>query len=510
MSGSRLRPSGSLPGYPVAIALALTACGADSSTQNGTRSGSGGTNGGAGGASATAGSFGNPGAGGTEAKPPQAGDKPVEKCMNLQCQQRECKGDTTTTVSGRVFDPAGKNPLYNIVVYVPNAPLEPLPSGASCDTCDSLYSGWPIATALTDSAGRFTIENVPEGTNIPLVAQVGKWRRQFTIPTVTACQDNPQPDGMFTLPKNQSEGDIPNIAISTGGADTLECLLRRIGVDASEYVPGPGGTGRIHIFQGSGQAAPPIPFPIPVPTGMAPNTNPPAPASPVALWDSLENLMMYDIVLLSCEGSETQAMNQQALFDYANMGGRVFASHFHYAWFNTGPFATANLATWSTGSNDLGNINGTLVTTLPSGMPFPKGVALNDWLLNVGALQNGLLPIQEARHNADVSAANTPSQPWILADPASMAPGATQYFSFNTPTDAVMSPDGIQYCGRVVYSDLHVGAASGDNPAMPVPAECAAAALSPQEAVLEFMLFDLSSCVVPDDTPPTAPPIVVE
>ena len=40
-------------------------------------------------------------------------------------------------------------------------------------------------------------------------------------------------------------------------------------------------------------------------------------------------------------------------------------------------------------------------------MPFPKGVALEEWLQNVNALQNGTLPIQEARHNADVSPANT-------------------------------------------------------------------------------------------------------
>ena len=62
--------------------------------------------------------------------------------------------------------------------------------------------------------------------------------------------------------------------------------------------------------------------------------------------------MRYDIVLLSCEGHETDDMNQQVLFDYAAAGGRVFASHFHYAWFNTGPFGAANLATWHTGSNE--------------------------------------------------------------------------------------------------------------------------------------------------------------
>jgi hypothetical protein len=103
--------------------------------------------------------------------------------------------------------------------------------------------------------------------------------------------------------------------------------------------------------------------------------------------------------------------------------------------------------------------------------------------------------------------ANIASQPWILPDAAAnQPPGATQYFSFNTPTDAGMTPDGPAYCGRVVYSDLHVGAASNDNPKLPVPAECSNVNLSPQEKALEFMLFDLSACVIPDDRPPVAPP----
>jgi hypothetical protein len=425
-------------------------------------------------------------------------------CVNLQCMQATCPGGGSTTVSGTVYDPAGNNPLYNVAVYVPNEEVLALPSGATCDSCDSLYTGNPIAAALTDATGRFTMANVPHGANIPMVVQIGKWRVQYTLPSVTACTDNPQPDGMLRLPRNRTEGDIPNIAIATGGADTLECLLRRVGVDASEYTPGPGGEGRVHIFRGNPKMG----------DGgggggndVAPDTSPPAPDASTALWNSVESLLQYDIVLLSCEGEETIAMNQQALHDYADMGGRVFASHFHYSWFNSGPYASENLAVWTPESNDIGDIRGEIVTTLSNGMPFPKGQALADWLENVGALQNGLLSIQEARHNADVGPEHTPSQPWIIADDNSQAPGATQYFSFNTPTVPRTNADETPYCGRVVYSDLHVGAASGDDPQQPVPTSCAQAALSPQEAALEFMLFDLSSCLTPDDKPPVPPTV---
>ncbi|MFI5302398.1 MAG: carboxypeptidase regulatory-like domain-containing protein, partial [Polyangiales bacterium] len=328
-------------------------------------------------------------------------------CVNLQCQQHACSGTSTTTISGKVYDPAGNNPLYNIVVYIPNQALSPLPSGASCDACDALYSGQPIAVGLTDATGSFTIPNAPDGDNIPLVVQVGKWRKQYAISHVNACTDNPQADKSLRLPKSHTDGDptstnIPNIAISTGALDTLECLLSRIGLEGTEYVGGATGSGRIHIFAGGDSSGP-------FGSG-SPNTSPAGPDSTKALWTSKASLMPYDVVLLSCEGDETFGMNQQALHDYASAGGRVFASHFHYAWFNTGPYGSENLATWSTGTNSMNNISAIVDTT------FPKGAALKQWLGVVGALSGGELPIQDAKHNADVSPSNKSSQSWIISD----------------------------------------------------------------------------------------------
>jgi hypothetical protein len=423
-------------------------------------------------------------------------------CQNLQCKQVACPGGATTTVTGTVYDPAARNPLYNVTVYVPNETPQALPSGVSCDSCSSLYTGDPIAVATTDADGTFSMTNVPYGENIPLVIQVGKWRKQTTIPHVAQCATTNIPDKALTLPSNHTDpgNDMPNIAISTGGADTLECLLIRVGIDESEYVPGAGGSGRIHIFQGAGQL---------VPVTTAPTTSPGAPSSESALWNQSSSLDAYDLLLLSCEGQETANMNQGAMESYANAGGRVFASHYHYSWFDTGPFGADKLANWTgLGANEMdeiGNIEGNIVTTLPGGQPFVKGVALKQWLDVTGALSPlGTLPIDEARDDAYVTAADTPSQQWITASALSSAPGAAEYFSFNTPVGAAASSQ----CGRVVFSDIHVGAASSDDPTKPIPQECSTAKLSPQEKALEFMLFDLSSCVSPDSAAPTQPVMV--
>src|SRR5690606_28207100 len=98
-----------------------------------------------------------------------------------------------TTLSGVATDPAGQLPLYNVVVYVPSEPLQPLARGAACETCDGNFSGRPIAATVSDAAGRFTLDisAVPQRENIPLVIQAGKWRRQVTLAAAADCANTP-------------------------------------------------------------------------------------------------------------------------------------------------------------------------------------------------------------------------------------------------------------------------------------------------------------------------------
>src|SRR5262249_37550208 len=158
------------------------------------------------------------------------------------------------------------------------------------------------------------------------------------------------------------------------------------------------------------------------------------------------------MVLLSCTGWPPAHPNQQVLFDYAAAGGRVLAEHSHYVWFDRGPFGAANLAAWAAGAHPGGlSFRASTGTTTRAHQAFPRGQAFNEWLATVNALTGIELPIDSPpSNNAYVTAANTASQPWIVANNKS---AATLALSFDTPLGAAPA----DRCGRVVFADMHVG-----------------------------------------------------
>jgi hypothetical protein len=424
-------------------------------------------------------------------------------CINLQCKQVTCSGSATTSISGTVFDPAGLRPLPNVYVYVPNGTPAVFPAGASCDKCGSALSGLPLVTTLTDSTGKFKLDNMPVGANIPVVIQIGKWRRQITV-TTAQCVNTAVAASLTRLPRNKSEGDIPKIALTTGGYDSLECLLRKIGISDSEF-SNPTGAGRVNLFKGM------------------PGNGPNQAAgkwdaalgggnfqSATTLWGTAASLTKYDVLLMACEGDLYSATKPasalKAMYDYLNVGGRVFASHYHHYWVSAntngaGTGAWSSLASWIYPSPGLLNqsnglsVQGKIITT------FPKGNALATWLQAVGAWSTfGDLTIFDAK-NSVKSFDQSRVRDWIYVQNTKLyptlapVPYATEYVTFNTPVGASTADQ----CGRFIFSDIHVS--SGDK-GTSFPSECKSTTMSPQELALEYMFFDLSSAVCDEKQPP--------
>ena len=426
-------------------------------------------------------------------------------CTGISCAQVDCpEGAPKTTLTGKVFDPAGKVPIYNVTVYVPNTELAPITAGLgpTCDRCSDTNLSNPIAVTHTDATGSFTLTDIPANTDFPLVMQIGKWRRKVTIPKVANCQSAAADVGITRLPKNSTEGDIPQFALSTGSADPLECLLRKIGLDDKEFGL-PGSASKVHLFKGGSTA--------PATATSSLQTGGSFPES-TTLWNTTDALAKYDVVLFSCEGDELAATKsvdaRKALYEYAKKGGRIFTSHYHHYWFSNSPIPEVKgVASWV---NDFSCSGGSCPPIVPEpaatdivnatvNTSFPKGQAMHDWLQNTGSLTgpDGTLPIQEARDN--VSAIGPGGISWMtIKNPAAGANNqvAHEYVSFNAPVGAKDE----EVCGRVVYTDLHVGA--GDKTGQPFPSGCNTNELTPQQKALEFMLFDLSSCVQRDDQPP--------
>lgn len=405
-------------------------------------------------------------------------DAPEEPCEGIECQVVDCakRGLPDTTISGTVFAPNGTLALYGAQVYVPLLDPGPFPQGVSCQRCENANEG---AAARTTSGvdGKFSLAKAPSGAAIPLFITIGKWRRKVVLPKINECTDNPLPNTLTSLPKHKSEGDIPKIAISTGGCDALECLVKKLGLHDSEFST-EAGSGSIHLYSNGGAAK------------FSDNTN----FSPsTALWGDMNQLKKYDIVLNSCECSQNGDGKTQEMMNnmkqYADIGGRMFLSHYHNLWIDGDKAApTKKPAVWP----EIATCD--QVDSFPSGsvgvidqQANPKGPAFASWMQAVGgSTSNGLLSITEQRLTCNAIDA-TKAERWLYLQNTN----DLQTFQFTTPNEVAAA----DRCGKVVFSDMHVASGSSSSSSTPFPQGCNAGPLTAQEKALAFMLFDISSCI---------------
>ena len=544
------------------------------------------------------------------------GDEPGQCGCKGACEAvPDCssKPIKTTSITGKVYDPAGNNPLYHVFVYVANNPDDPdlkaFPPGITCDVCGATAAGSPLLSegdqfgTYTAVDGSFTLKNVPVGKAVTLVIQLGRWRRVFKVDVNTPCAANPIADKTLLMPSKQSQGNIPLMAVVTGRRDSLECVLRKMGIDSSEFT-NPADGGRVQFYKGSGNAdgngdqGQIIDADTPWQSALFKTD--PATTRPV--------LNSYDMTILACQGAAfpQKPADLTALRSYAASGGRVFTTHYSYGWLSKNDEATAQVgkadnwsevATWKVDENDradhaVGHID--LVSN-------PKGAAFQGWLeaVNASTPNSGTTTVDVIRHDADsISSVDGQTQQWLYRDGTNarkcLAGGATctsnagcaapkvcsvntafncsvnacapkvcrnnpgttctsdaqctggnnnhcdaqtcvdscagtdytgkhlpLHFTYNTPVNLVQdlnaSPPVLQ-CGRVLFSDFHVQDADEKNKVFPLQcghactldADCGTGSkcadgfcldqMTPQEKLLEYMIFDLGSCVPPPKT----------
>jgi hypothetical protein len=461
-------------------------------------------------------------------------------CTGACSQIPTCASGVSTTLTGKVYDPAGRNPLYHVLVYVANNPADPLlktfPDGVTCDVCGATAAGSPListpgatdppAGEYTDVDGSFTLKNVPAG-DITVVIQLGRWRRTFQVNVQSSCAPNAIPDRTLLMPSTRAQGNIPLMAVVTGQADSLECVLRKIGIAQSEFT-NPGQGGRVNFYLGDtvpGQAI--------------------DAATPTQAQLFANGINAYDMTILACQGvNSDESANQAALRNYAAAGGRVFATHRSYNWLYkndanaaapTDPTADnwSQVALWHTDDSLRDYSDAAFpVTGFLDLTSNPKANAFQGWLSAVGALNPGTPPsttVFVVRHDADaISAVPGQTQQWLyrnglgrctvntLANCASNADCAPLvcssqptkactvatatadcgsstgcvantcagtyvgkqtpvHFTFNTPVNLVQdltkTPPAVQ-CGRVLFSDFHISDAN-EAPTEFYPSQCA-------------------------------------
>jgi hypothetical protein len=394
-----------------------------------------------------------------------------------------------------VFDPAGTTPLPDVLVWILNgtSPVPPFTPGTQMCSCAVAFEDY-VTYAITDATGAFTMPGVPTGSAVPVTVQTGKWRRTINV-DIEDCAANTVSDGTLRLPRSRAEGDMPQMPIVTGGADDLGCSLRRMGIDPGEYST-PLAGGRLDVYRGVAAAAG-------VMTGTGPGLSSGAAGdcttASCPLWASKAALERYDMVLLSCEGDPYMASKPpaaiQAMHDWLNEGGKLFALHSQSVWFQRGASDFQAIAGWRDFSPTLGSgLYAIERATRETDETFDA------WL---EAVQGAQSTLSLSSVSDSVASVSDNASEWIYdpraADFAADAAltGDPKILSFETPVggipgalvDAGPQVD-LEYCGEAVFSDVHAGTA----PAGDLPDACPLTPLSAEEKLLEYFFFDQPEC----------------
>ncbi len=391
-------------------------------------------------------------------------------------------------VSGTVFAPNGEDPVPGAVVYLTRTAPSAQPMGVACDNCD--LPGNLLGYAVSNIQGRFLIPHgIDGGGTVFLVVQKGRFRR-VTMITGNGCNPVAAVPAATTLPGARAQGELPRILVAAGSTmaqetrpaamdwsyDDISRVIRRIGITEFDTA-------------------------APCRTATVATDVTTAACEFGNILADAGRLAQYNVIFAPC-GSLGFSKSWQVLGTNANSriatnvrewlqrGGRLYASDTAYGLLARSAPSVATFAggmTLSSNSRDPANIG--MGASPPMGATYQANIVdpnLRTWLTDRGVAA-GTVPL-----TGFIS-------PWVAVDSVPMTTrvvvdGEVNWFTgmAGGSMPAGRRPLSISAdikenngCGRVLFSSYEV-----DN-----RAAMDMTPLSPQERILEYLLFELGGCI---------------
>jgi hypothetical protein len=401
-----------------------------------------------------------------------------------------CSG-TPTTITGAILAPNGKDPIASAFAYVPSMRTD-FPPNVSCELCNmQLDTPWATTTSAPDGTFTLDIGAVPFAPTVQLTVNKGRFRHTATI-TVTPCQANNAADTALPGKAKAGVDDIPKIAVATGNQDQLDTVLGAMGLDTSAG---------FDCFEGRIK-----------PTGTSTLKKLTTPCGSRTGLTFVEDLLTnetmlesYNLVFLSCVPGKFKSLSatQQSqivanLQTWTQKGGRLFVTDNSYDYLaqafpsdinfldgNTAVDA-ANMGAGGTTSSPVqyqGRVNDTnLATWLSVVGAVPSGtntLTLNGYLNKWSVIAS--VPMSTVD---EVDATNAVAYTTLTPSPK---PGPVSTYPQSVKFDIDSAG---QACGRAIYTSYHtlLSTTTSIDPNV---------MLSPQERILEYLMFEAGACVGP-------------
>ncbi|MFO0622725.1 MAG: hypothetical protein U0745_15135 [Polyangia bacterium] len=414
------------------------------------------------------------------------------QCMGLGCKIAACPpSGSDTVVYGKVTAPNGIDPIREAIVYVPSSGVpEEFPSEVSCEVCNSPVGGVPVTQAITGIDGTFELKRVPVTDNTPIVIQKGRWRKMTRI-KVEKCERQALSAEDARLPRTQGEGGIPRMAVAVGNWDAIECVLRGVGLSEREF-SAPSGSGAVHLYNNrtDGDGAP-------------------GSVNVRELLTDLKKMKQYNLIFLNCSDDTysasllTNAQVKKNLVDYAAAGGRIYVTDWSYDFIGQPPeFAPYICFNDNKPCTDL-SPHGRFTATdgFRTGSVNPLWAEIDQSHQGGKNLASWMAMLADPSPGGKVKVVDDVGS-WVLmrqtAQDQTKYPSTTWLWGTikgeRRPVTVSFDYPAQNACGKVLYSSYHT---REHNESGLFPAYCPKTKLIAQEQVLEYLIFEISSCIGP-------------